>query len=722
MIQSILDITLVIAYLAGFVINPWHREKRNGFALCAVGSMLLIFWVGLAAGVYALIGVPLTLVSINAAVALAALLVWLFVLIKKKITKPVWPKVDTIFLIIVVGFVLMCSVMQFGWKLNLTYGDIDPARYMNMAMTTIREQKISSTYLTTLINVWCMLVCEAVVLPIHLYKGMILSDILMHLLSVWMFYVLLARLNHGKGKLLNPILTILYFCGYQLYNLVYGSFFHWVDGILIIMFLIYIVWLLEEKCISNVEGILCSVLGLFGLLTCYPYFLIIVVPLFLPEVIVWCKNNIKTVSPKVILPALLALLALVALGWVFAGQRIGHSFAGVINGLLTEGLAYREPYMDFVFLLPVLLCYVGVIHRHKKENRMILRMCIMGLMFIGVWFWLMTQERMSMYYYYRMYYVLWLLAWLMVGHCINILMKERQKVMVTAYAIFYIGVAILSVAGVNEKLYHMNENLYLGEQPSSSLFPLYRMNYLSATTEKKTVLSDLEMELCNQVIDNYGDMQVPIIHSVYSNMQANWYEGITGVNNKNIRWDILNVSFWDMFYAMDYYDISYFAMFKSDVYYDMYKDILFDKLEVAYENKDTILFVRKDEQWVEKIEKTDCLTEIEKYFCYVVREGYRGQKVPLICEQGLSDKVKYYTIYTGMESYEYWDCFTPETFVPSTYILNNDEVEYIAVLKNSEMYRINKEYFDAQQIVYENDAGMILQHAGTGWMPSEQVK
>lgn len=718
MIQSILDIMLVISYVIGFVINPLHREKRNGFSLCVVGIMLLIFWVGLAAGVYAFIGVPLTLASINAAVAMADLPIWILVFVKKKITRPVWTKVDAISLIILIGFVLMCSVIQFGWKLNLTYGGIDPARYMNMAMSLIREQKISGTYLATLINAWGILVCEAFVLPVHLYKGMILSDVLMHILSVWLFYVILAKINCEKGKILNPVISMLYFCGYQLYNLVCGAFFHWVDGILVIMFLIYIVWLLEEKCISNMEGFLGCIMGFFGLLVCYPYFIIIVVPLFLPEIIWWCKNNIKSIEPKLMLLSMVVLAGLVAVGWFFAGQRIGHSLDSLLRSLKTEGAIYKEPYFDFVLLLPILICYMGLIWRRKKESRMIIRMSIVSLLFIGAWFWLMSQGNMSMYYYYRMYYVLWLIAWLMVGHCVSIMMEEGEKHVVMAYTVFYVSAALLSAVGVNEKIYRINHDLYMNGQQTSSLFPLYRTNYLSATSDRKTVMSEQELQLCNYVIDNYEKM--PIVYSVYSNMQANWYQGITGRKDKNMLLTLDFYSIRDIFDSFQNIEARYFAVFKVDLFYQRYKEVIFDKLEVVYENEDGAIYGRSDLQWVSLIDDNECLNQSEENLFDFVEDNYRGVKIPLLCERELWQKAEYYALYTGGESYDYWDMFTPETFIPTTYILNNNEVKYITILKDSEMYRVNQQYFDAQQIVYENDAGMLVQHAGTGWMPSEQ--
>ena len=77
-------------------------------------------------------------------------------------------------------------------------------------------------------------------------------------------------------------------------------------------------------------------------------------------------------------------------------------------------------------------------------------------------------------------------------------------------------------------------------------------------------------------------------------------------------------------------------------------------------------------------------------------------------------------MYAGDSAIRYVGKITPEDFIVSTYIFNNDQVEYMLILKDSEMYQYNKDYFDSQRIVAETEVGMIIQHAGNGWMPSEQ--
>ena len=64
--------------------------------------------------------------------------------------------------------------------------------------------------------------------------------------------------------------------------------------------------------------------------------------------------------------------------------------------------------------------------------------------------------------------------------------------------------------------------------------------------------------------------------------------------------------------------------------------------------------------------------------------------------------------------------FEPETFIESTYVFNNDKVNYLFVYKDSEMYKKNKEYFDSQTVLFDRELAMVVTYAGEGWMPSQQ--
>lgn len=720
MIQSILCVILLAVYFAGFVLYPKHREGRNGFSLLLVGGMVLIFVTGAGAALFTFVKIPVNLATNNLCIFIADILVWIPAIRQRQIAKPVWPVWDAVSLLIILGFAGAMCVIKFGFSLDLTYGDVDPARYMKMAMDIVREQKVSGEFLTSFINAMFILLCKPFLLPVSYYRALVLSDILIHLFSIAMFYILLAKFNHGRGKWANPLICVLYFCGYQLHNLSYGAFFHWVDGILIIMYLIYIIFLLEKEEISQLEGICGSILGVFGLLVCYPFFAPIAAVMFLPEFVIWCWKHLPKLDKKhwTVLAAGGTVFAVA--GIFFASQRIGHSIEKLLLDLRTEGLAYREPYMDFLFFVPIVICLMGMMFKNKKESRILVRMNTAALLFMCFWFLLMSWGHLSMYYFYRMYYVLWLLVWLMVGQLLHIMVQERRVAGLVSYSVFYGIVILISVTGLNDRLYQLNKKLFDDHQHYRSLAPLYTMNYETMVSEHREILTGPELSIYDSVIENFQDEIVPIVHSVYSAMQADWYLGITGVHTYNGRYDLSENSIRDVFKRFEKRNISYFTILKGDLFYQNYKNEIFDKLEIVEENRDGVIYTCKDHEWLKVIGSTDELTSAEKKLYREVENNYRGTEPLLLCEPELGQKAKYYAIYTGVEVYDYWEEYNPENMLEKTYRLNMDEVEFVVVLKDSQMYRMNQDYFDSQVRVFENEAGMVLKHSGTGWMPSEQ--
>jgi len=93
---------------------------------------------------------------------------------------------------------------------------------------------------------------------------------------------------------------------------------------------------------------------------------------------------------------------------------------------------------------------------------------------------------------------------------------------------------------------------------------------------------------------------------------------------------------------------------------------------------------------------------------YVVYDIYGGQMAA------------YSEIYTGVGAHSWINGISAEEFVTYTYRLNNEEVEYLLVWKQSEFYQQNQEYFNRQEIVLETEACMLVHYIGDGWMPSQQ--
>lgn len=720
MLSTIVCAITLIMYFAGVLMTP-KRKKYNGFELLIIGTILLMIAVGIWAVGCNFVGIPVSLNSTAVIIAVIDVLLWVRCIRKKEVAHCEWKLLDAVSLFIVILPVVIVSIRRFGVELNLNYTtSLDPARYLQYAMSVVRSGQVYSEFMTDLVNALFIMFFQPFLPAISYYRAFVLADIYMHVLSVAMFYLLVSKVNRGKAKWCNAILTILYFGGYPLYNLCFGSFFHWVDGVLMTMFLIYAALLLEREEISHAQGILYLLGGLFGLCCFYPFLLVIVGPIFLPEVIIWCKDNLKKLPKKQLIILGVAAVIVLGIAVIMAGARIGHSWQGLMTALTgDEALAYREPYMDFLFFVPVLFSFLGLLHRHKKENRMIGRMVITGSVFTTIWFILFLNGFMVSYYYYRVYFVLWLLAWLMSAQTIEMMVKEKKNFEVAAYSAFYGIALILSVGGINKKIDALDERLFRDESSvNTNLFPLYSYNAEVLRGEFKSIFTEEELQVYNFVMDNLQTESVPAVTSFYSAVEAMWYQGITGQSFDKYAYDTDYNALYRVMQNLENDGKNYFMMLKKDLLYYDFKAEVFDHFEVVYETDGGVVLKRPAEGWTAAIDQQTVFSEEEKtLFANIQDSGIR----PWLVYDTEDEKIaKYYEIYAGGEPENWINKCQPEEFISRTYQLNLDEVEYLTVMKDSEMYLANQEYFDAQQVIWETERVLVIHYAGEGWMPSEQ--
>lgn len=720
MADTIMCAVALILYYGGVLKTP-KRNRENGYEVLCVGTVLLIILTGMGAALYQIAGVPVNLVSTSVTILAADVVMWARVWHQKQCGKNKWPIIDGVSLLILVAVVAICAVVRYGFMLDLTYNNIDPARYMMYATNILVNETVGGEYMTDFVNAMFIHFFSPFLPKISYYRAMVCADIFIHILSICMFYILISKINRGKGKWCNGLLTILYFCGYQLYSLGSGSYFHWVDGLLMVMFLIYSALLLEREELSNLQGILYLTVGLFGLIGFYPILLVVVGPIFLPEVILWCAGNLKHMSKKHLGALLTLLVVVVGVGALIVGQRVGHSLAKVLvdlNGV--EGPAHKTPYMDFLFFVPVLICFLGLLYRHKMENRMLARMILVASVVMIAWFIVFLNGYIISYYYYRMYYVLWLLAWLMTGQTIKMMMEEKKAFEMAAYAGFYGVVVLTSLTDLDVKLWNADNRLYSNEnQVYATLTPLYKYNMQVMTRKFEPIISEQEFQLFNYVIENMDGEWVPMVTSEYTDIHSKWYRGIVWQWYDETAYDTQYRSLYQALTNLENDGSQYFLVLKMEPMYQNYQEAVFGNYEIVWENESGVIYRRPEQGWASTIDDIELIADSDREMLkaimnmgikpYVVYDIYDGGQIAAYAE-----------IYAGITFSNSMNTISAEDFIPYTYLLNNDGVEYLLVNKNSECYQYNKEYFDSQEVVLETEENMLLHYAGDGWMPSQQ--
>ena len=687
------------------------------------GTIFYTVFLGVVAIFCTLCRIPLNIGSYIIFTAGLDILLGFLFFREKKMPKLVWQKPDLYACILLVGFIIFLAVFRFGPSLKLVYTDVDAARYFQYGISIFRYDAVPlSQYLVSAVIALFIEICSPVLQTVSYYKAMILAHIVMQIISMLVFYVVTTEINPKKKyRWINIIVTLLFWCGFPLCYSSYGTFIHSVFGASFLMLLVYYTLRLQKETISFFRGIMGLVASGIGLVMCYPYFAIVAFFILIPEVVLWLRKNWKEISKWAKVAGAISVgIVVVFAVWTW-GTKFDSSFDKLFAYVLKDGLSYKEPFRDFVFFIPVFVMYVFMLVKNKTESKILLRINISGTLFIGMWFILFMNEYLSPYYYYRMYYVLWILVWWMVADTARLMLELKQYLGVIAYATFYLIAVLTSVLDVNTKLQTVREDMYFEAESTSPLCPLYKFNANIVDSTRESIINEDEFGLYYYVINNLKKENVFAINSFYTAMQMQWYQGITGADENAWRssYDIEEYELFTILEELDKYGIRYIMIEKTDEICMKYYDLLFSKFDVEYENEAGYIFVRDvNESWTkiaEQQESADGFYDLGSY----VKNELASEDVPIICEWKKGTEALYYSMFAGIDDMGYAD-ENPEKFIEKTYMLNNEGTNYIVILKDSEVYALNKKYFDNQQVVYETDAGMVLSHAGTGWMPSEQ--
>lgn len=713
---------LIILFEISFVQNP-RKQQENGCRLVVLGCMYLFILISAIAAIYTVVGIAVDLKNICISIAFVDAFLVGRIIKKKKVAELEWFKEDILSHLILIIAIIGISIWRFGIKLQLVYGDVDASRYMQGAMQILYDKKISGQYFTTLIQAMFIDVCRDFLLPISYYKALILSHIIMQIMGISMFYILLSVINDKRQwRWINLWATIFFWCGFPLYYSIVGTFIQSMNGATIVMVLLYYTIRLQKRTINAVQGIMGLISGGFGLLVCYPFFGLIIVVMIMPEAILWSKKNFFLLTRKAKTFLCCSFLGITGIGSLFAAQRVGNSIQTLIIALQAEGSIYKSPYKDFIFFVPVLIVYIVGQWKKSQECKTILRMNLMAIVFACIWFGLYINGYLSSYYYYRMYYILWMMAWLMVIDVIRIFREFGQDIVIVAYSVFWAVMVTISVVDLNEKLWEVKPELFAEKENGQVICPLYKLNYETAIRESTPIFSEQEFHLYNYVMEDLSEHKVFMIHSNYTAIQAEWFLGITysGQETANEKCNLDLETMEQVLVYLDYNDVDYVLIYKNDPICMQYFTRVFGKAQIVYENDMGYILKRENQNWTSLIydlkDKDNGLFMIYSY----ISNNYNMSSVPIICETELMDQAFEYSVYAGLDAIKYVGTMSPEDFTTYTYIFNIDEVQYMLILKNSQMYQQNKEYFDSQIIVRETDEGMIIQHAGDGWMPSEQ--
>lgn len=324
-------------------------------------------------------------------------------------------------------------------------------------------------------------------------------------------------------------------------------------------------------------------------------------------------------------------------------------------------------------------------------------------------YWFLYNEMMSLYYYYKIYYNLWLFAWLLVVMAFHIMIHKNQLPSFFSYMSMIAMIAVLTFTNYDVKMWERMEN-YNDYQVPKHFFPLYwtNMETLQAGYEEYIMPEEI-LDVFSYTAEQMGDEKIPAL--VANEDYFYWHDGMRAQNTRSYR--AFRNELMDILRKMDKNGIKHIVIDKEDEVYQNYQNY-FKLCKVVYENPRAAVLTYAGESWCDILSVLPEYSEGKLELYSYIKKNLKEERVPLMAEKASCVD---YVIYREKTKKKCNDCY-PWNYSPKENLDNLNElgIKYVLLLHEDAFYQQNQAYFDAQEIVFENEAGKIVRCIGNSWM------
>lgn len=371
----------------------------------------------------------------------------------KTIQKYYINKLDIIAVIIILGLAITIVIMNYGTNIAVKHAVTDAATHYFASddfyrYSTLFSRESSDTikwlntpYLMTgaYVNTGIFLkLFKGIIDETFLVKLYFIFDMFIWMLSGLLMYTALStNFKNKKHQILALVLTIFYMLAYQL-NSLFAGFSYLGVGLDIIIGIIII---MKSEIKTNYKISSLFLLNL-GIMFSYYYFAPV---LFLAEL--WYilatnkKQNIKIFSKQNIFEILIALVIPGLIGVIyFIGyplMQANNKAFDYVGAIATDGFIYEDLIMNifpYLLLSEVYIIYIAF----KKKNTFIDKLLYLTVIFTLLIYMLMKLEFVSSYYYYKIYYMLFLVLTVSSYEILKIFVDKGKNVTIIVSGVLII--------------------------------------------------------------------------------------------------------------------------------------------------------------------------------------------------------------------------------------------------------------------------------------------
>lgn len=492
-------ITILIIYIL-FLLMHKSEKKQNLIKWLCISSILILCYNILICLILTFMGLLCTLTNLSIINVITSILLLAVILKSKRTQKYYFKILDFSYCIIILVLVILIAYKQYGFPFNIKYEIVDGSIHYFFAQQFYENSTLLYNEATDdnlgIYNPNFRLpgaytnqgiifkLFDTVALKTDLF---ILFDLFILYLSGVLFYYLLQAYagDNKKLKILAMIFSIMYMLGYQLNSMIRGHIYLSLALDIIITFLILIANHKKDNLSNQAYMPIISLIS-FGIFFSYAYFIPVIYIAILIDTIIKSKiNKEKVISSQNILMLIYTILIPSILGIAyFIIMPVVSGMKTEISTIGTEGAIYENYISNYLAFIPIILINIIFLikSKEKKENDYFqVILFISSIIFSIILFIGYKLQIVSRYYFFKSYYLIWLLAiyntYLAISN--NSINKIVKKI-IYYYTAIYIIILIIST------LIFQN-NIFINDIWNNNLNNIKDENYILNHKEVKTI-------------------------------------------------------------------------------------------------------------------------------------------------------------------------------------------------------------------------------------------
>lgn len=577
----IYTISIIILFILTILIKK-SDKKLEIIKAVTINFVLILTYNTFVCYILNLINIPITLVILSVINFVISIPLIINIIKTKKIQRYTISKTN---IVVVILLIIVTSIIM-----NINFGNLTKIRYVSMDSREHYKAGREFSEITNLFkengpnitthsgfmpgaytNVGIIFkILNPYIGTVELYKAYIIFEAFVYLLIGIVFYMLLEKYcKNINTKIIAIIFGIIYVLGYPL-NAWISGFHYLMLGILYVQTTLYIIK--EREDINFDSALITTFLLNFGLILSYSLFCpFVYFAIFIYYIYKYTKHKNKI---KLFLQTLVTLILPGIIGVTYL---IVPSLGKVGGYIALEGWLYKNLWSNFIFFMPFTILYIYINIKNKKlefDNIMFALLSIFILvLFIGT-----KTGKCSEYYFYKNYYIFWILIiYSSTKGMIELLKENKTKFIVNVYTIIYLVIFVVSM--------YYNKT-YVTSKRNDSLnttMEIFTFNKTMIIAKEAEFIKREELELLKEtekIIKGNWQRDNDILLVTNPN-EERWIQSLTGY---------INILYDDKEYAiknLEQENYKYIVTFESKITYEnMEQYIKKENMKIIYQNKE----------------------------------------------------------------------------------------------------------------------------------------